>query len=44
VTKHDGPEIESILINKTKLGQALCQVWSGNRDLSNQLSLQPAYR
>src|SRR5450755_2062095 len=42
-TKHDGAEVESILINKTKVGQASRQVWSANFDLPNELGLQPAY-
>src|SRR6516162_11133132 len=42
-TKHDGTEVESILINKTKVGQAACQVWSGYVNLSNELSFQPTY-
>ena len=42
-TKYDGTEVESILINKTKVGQASCQVWSGNVKLPNPLSLQPTY-
>ena len=32
-TKHDGMEVESILIDETKIGQASCQVWSGNFNL-----------
>jgi hypothetical protein len=32
-TKYDGVEVKSILINKTKVGQASCQVWSGNVNL-----------
>ena len=32
-TKHDGVEVESILIDKTKVGQASCQVWSRNGNL-----------
>src|SRR5580704_10671273 len=43
-TKHHGAEVESILINKTKVGQASYQVWSGNINLPNELSLQPTYR
>ena len=43
-SKHDGLEVKSILINKTKIGQASCQVGSGNVDLPFQLSLQPTYR
>ncbi len=42
-TKHDGAQVESILINETKLGQASCQVWSGNVNLPGLLSLQSAY-
>jgi hypothetical protein len=42
-TKHDGVEVESILINKTKVGEASCQVRSGNFNLPNQPSLQPTY-
>ena len=42
-TKHDGVEVQSILINKTKIGQASRQVWSGNFNLPNELSLQPTY-
>ena len=42
-TKHDGVEVESILIDKTKVGQASRQVWSANCNLPNELSLQPAY-
>src|SRR5262245_65685550 len=43
VTKHDGAEVESILINKTKLGQASRQVWSANSNLACERILQPAY-
>ena len=42
-TKYDGVEVKSILINKTKVGQASCQVWSGNFNLPNWLCLQPTY-
>ena len=42
-TKHDGVEVESILINKTKVGQASRQVWSGDFNLASELCLQPAY-
>ena len=38
-TKHDGAEVESILIDKTGLGQALRQDWSANLNLA---SLQAA--
>ena len=43
-TKYDWMEVDSILINKTKVGQASRQVWSGNFNLPNELSLQPTYR
>jgi hypothetical protein len=36
-------EVESILIDKTGLGQAVHQVWSANVNLASQLSLQPTY-
>src|ERR1700728_1000424 len=42
-TKHDGAQVKSILINKTKVGQASCQVWSGNCNLPNEPRLQPTY-
>ncbi len=42
-TKHDGVQVESVLIYKTKFGEAVCQVWSANFNLPNALSLQPAY-
>src|SRR5256885_2413762 len=32
-TEHDGVEVDSILVNKTKVGQASCQGWSGNFNL-----------
>src|ERR1700722_2090179 len=38
-SKHDGMDVESILINQAKVGQAPCQVWSGYVDLPFQLSL-----
>src|SRR5271163_4837239 len=37
-------EVQSILIDKTKVAQASRQVWSGNFNLPNELSLQPTYR
>jgi hypothetical protein len=43
-TKHDGVEVELILIDKTELGQASRQVRSANPDLAWELVLQPAYR
>jgi hypothetical protein len=42
--KHDGAEVNSILIYKTGLGQALRQDWAANVNLAGQFSLQPAYR
>ena len=42
-TEHDGVEAELILINKTKVGYASCQVWSGNCNLPNEPSLQATY-
>src|SRR5277367_90563 len=42
-THHDGAEVESILIDKTGLGQALRQDWSANLNLASQLGLQPPY-
>ena len=42
-TKHDGVEVEAILINKPKVGQALRQVWPGNSNLPDELGLQSAY-
>ena len=41
-TKHDGAEVESILIDKTGFGQALRQGWSANVNLASELGLQPA--
>jgi hypothetical protein len=43
-TKNDGAEVESIFIDKTKVGQPPCQDWSCNINLPNLLSLQPTYR
>src|SRR5207249_6124807 len=40
-TKHDGVEVESILIDVTKVGQASRQVRSGNFDLPDEPRLQP---
>ena len=42
-TKHNGAEVELILIDKTGLGQALRQDWSAHQNLASQFSLQPAY-
>jgi hypothetical protein len=41
--KHDVVELEPILINETKIGQASCQVGSANFKLPGEPSLQPAY-
>src|SRR6516162_5078915 len=35
--EHDGMNIESILINQTKVCKAPCQIWSGYVDLPIQL-------
>src|SRR5262245_66166473 len=43
VTEHDGAEVQSILINKTKVGQGLRQVWSGDVNLPDEPSLKLAY-
>src|SRR5579872_3329442 len=43
-TKHEGAEVQSVLVNQAKVGQALCQAWSGNRNLPGELRLQPANR
>jgi len=42
VTKHEGAEVESILINKTKVGQASRQVRSGDRNLPGEPSFELA--
>ena len=42
-TKYDGMEVQSILIDKTKVGQASRQVWSGDFNLASELCLQLAY-
>jgi len=41
-TKHDGVEVESILINETKVGQASRQIWSSDFNLPSEFGLQPA--
>src|SRR5208282_6097079 len=38
-----GMEVQSILVDKSKVGQASRQVWSGNVNLPSELSLQPTY-
>jgi hypothetical protein len=40
VTEHDRAEIKSILINKTKVGQASRQVWSGDVNLPDEPGLK----
>jgi hypothetical protein len=42
VTKHERAEVESILINKTKVGQASRRVWSGDVNLPDEPSLKLA--
>lgn len=39
-TQHDGVEVESILIDETKVGQASCQLRPGNGDLPREPRLQ----
>ena len=36
-------EVESILIDETKIGQASRQLWSGDFDLPSELGLQSSY-
>jgi hypothetical protein len=36
-------EVESILIDEAKVGQASRQIWSGGFDLPSELSLQSPY-
>src|SRR5215469_13221081 len=43
-TKHDGAEVQSILIDKTGFGQALRQGWSANVNLARQVGLELAYQ
>jgi hypothetical protein len=42
--KHNGAEVESILIDKAGLGQASRQDRAANVNLAGQFRLQPAYR
>jgi hypothetical protein len=42
-TKHDGTEIEPILINKTKISQASCELWSPDFNLASAFSFEPTY-
>jgi hypothetical protein len=41
-TKHDGVQVDSILIDQAKFGEALRQVWASNFDLPVALGLQLA--
>src|SRR4029079_18978244 len=43
VTEHDRVQVDPILINQTKFGEALRQVWAGDFDLPVALGLQRAY-
>jgi hypothetical protein len=36
-------EVQSILVNQTKRGQASRQVWSTNVNLASEFGLEPAY-
>src|SRR5687768_12026097 len=40
VTKHDGVQVDSVLIDQAKFGQALRQIRASNFDLSVALGLQ----
>lgn len=42
MAKHHGVEVESILIDQTKLAQASSQLWSADMNLARALRLQPA--
>ena len=42
MSKHEGAKVESILIDKTEIGQASRQVWSGDVNLSDEPSLELA--
>ena len=44
MTKHDGVQVDSILIDQTKFGEAVRQVRTGNFDLPVALGLQLADR
>src|SRR5262245_51279010 len=44
VTKHDGVQVDSILIDQAKFGEALRQAWASNFDLPVALGLQLADR
>src|SRR6187402_1180825 len=44
VTNHDGVQVDSILIDQAKFGQAVRQIRSGHFDLSVALGLQLADR
>ena len=42
VTKHDGVQVDSVLVDQAKFGEALCQVRASNFDLPVALGLQLA--
>jgi hypothetical protein len=42
MTKHNGMQVDSILINQTPIGEVLRQMWASNFDLSVVLSFQLA--
>src|SRR5262245_22859655 len=44
VTKHDGVQVDSILIDQAKFSKAVRQVWAGNFDLPVALGLELADR
>src|SRR5947209_9594005 len=44
VTKHDGVQVDSILVDQAKFGEALRQVRASNFDLPVALGLQLAYQ
>ncbi len=43
VTEDNGVQIESIFINKTKVGEASCEVWSGDFNFAGQFGLQASH-
>ena len=44
VTKHDGVQVDPILVDQAKFGEAVCQARTSNFDLSVALGLQRADR
>src|SRR3954468_2198488 len=42
VTKHNGVQVDSVLIDQAEFGEALRQVWASNFDLHVALGLQLA--